>query len=511
MRELPGIQSKIDLTAGYSHQDFATEYQSYRAWALTTNIFGLNNVNPARHYSASVFGTQNRIISFYGRMTYSLKNKYILTLTVRRDGSSRFGPLNRWGTFPSAAFAWRIIDEGFMKNAQTIFSDLKLRAGYGLTGSQNALNDYGYVSKYSTSSNFAQYNLGGQDFNLLRPDAYNLALKWESTLQANLGLDFGFFNNRITGSIEAYRKSTYDLLFDINVPAGSNLSNRVQANYADLQNQGIELSLNTYPISTSKFSWNLGANAAYNEQTVKKIGGVVYTGGISGGTGTNVQILQVQKPVNSFYLYQHLYDSNGKPLGDRDNNGDGTIDNADIFADVNGDGIVNDNDRVIDKQPIPRVILGLTSSMNFFNFDFNFTLRSNLGQYSYNNTQAQLTALSQINNPFSPGNVLNEIRDVNFATPRVLSNYFLQNTSFMKLDNITLGYTIKTGQKASPEALQGNPVRRAVKSTIRIYATVQNALVVSGYTGINPEINGGIDNNVTPFARQYTFGLNVGF
>lgn len=502
-REISSTQ-RIDLVAGYSYQDFKAEYPSFRAFGLETDIFGLNSTRPATQFESNTSIVNNRLISFFGRANYSINDKYLFTATVRRDGSTRFGEANRWGWFPSAAFAWRILEEDFAQGLAGIFSDLKLRLGWGITGNQE-IGDFRYLSTYSLSDFRARYQFGDVFVTTARPNGYDANLKWEETASYNIGLDFGFGNGKFSGAIEYYLKETSDLLFTVNVPAGTNLTDRVLTNIGKVRNQGIELTLNATVLNTRDVNWNLGFNAAFNNNEVVAIDGIseqgVLVGGISGGVGNNVQILQVGSPVNSFFLFQHKIGADGLPLRDDvDHNDNGTTavngDLSDIYEDLNGDGIVNDLDKRVINQPAPKAIFGLTSGFSYKNFDLAFTLRASVGNYIYNNNASNYGYFDRLTlNPNYVNNLHTSVLETKFQRPQYFSDYYLEDASFIRMDNMTLGYTLNG---------------KSVFSTIRLYATAQNLFVLTKYTGLDPEVGNGIDNNPYPRARGFIFGLSLG-
>lgn len=497
-----GGSHSFDFTAGYSFQDFTEEYPSFTAFDLDGDAFGTNSTSPATEFTTYNTFIQNRLISFFGRVNYSFANKYLLTATLRRDGSTRFGPDNRWGWFPSAAFAWRILEEDFASGLQGVLSDLKLRLGYGITGNQD-ITDFGYLPTYRFSDFRARYQFGDGFVTTVRPDAYDANLKWEETSSYNAGLDFGFANGRIRGALEYYYKRTEDLLFVVNVPAGTNLSDRVLTNIGEVENQGIELTLDAVVVDNRAkgLSWNLGFNVARNQNEVLEIDRIseqgVLTGNIEGGVGNQVQIHQVGSPVSSFYLYEHKLGANGLPLPDGvDHNEDGVVNLADIYQDQNGDGTVNDLDKRVIEQPAPTVILGLTSSLFYKGFDLSFTLRGSLGNYVYNNNASARGWWNNLTvNPNFLNNLHTSVLETNFTTAQFFSDYYLEDASFLRMDNITLGYTL------NPEA---------VLNSVRLYATAQNLFVLSNYSGMDPEVPNGIDRNPFPRARSIIVGLSLG-
>ena len=506
--DIESISSSINFTAGYSYQDFRNEFPSSRAFTLNTNSFGPNNPTVGSQFE--IFNTilENRLISFFGRLNYAFRDKYLLTLTVRRDGSSRFGPLNRWGTFPSAAFAWRIIDEPFI-NAGRVLDDLKLRVGWGITGNQE-IGDYQFLFTYRPGDQFSRYQFGNDFVTTTRPNGADQSLKWEETMSLNIGLDYGLFEGRITGSLEYYYKKTDDLLFTVAVPAGTNLTNRILTNIGELENQGFEFAANAIAIDNQDLQLDIGFNVAYNQNEITGLSGDedpnfdgFETGGITGGVGNNIQRLNVGQPVNSFFVFQHLPDENGNPRPDRvDFNEDGQANAADIYADTNGDGEVNDLDKRFLEQPAPDWIFGLTSQLYYKNFDLNFTLRANLGNYVYNNVSSA-NGFRNLVTGIVPGNMHRSVLETGFTDSQFFSDYYIEDASFLRMDNISVGYTI-------PGLPQG--------MNLRVYGTVQNLFTLTDYSGLDPEIGNasnnnatpqfGIDNNLYPRARTFIIGAS---
>lgn len=504
-----GVHS-INFTAGYSYQDFRSEFPSIEAFDLPNDQFDFDRPQNATEFRAFNSVVENRLISFFGRANYSFKDKYLLTASLRRDGSTRFGLSNRWGLFPSAAFAWRILEEDFASGLENIFSDLKLRISYGVTGNQE-IGDFLFLPRYTTSTATARAQFGNSFVTTARPDGYDAGLKWEETVSYNIGLDFGFSNGRINGSLEYYNKRTDDLLFTVNVPAGTNLTDRVLTNIGELENTGVELTLNAAVIDTRKLSWNIAFNAAYNNNEILAIDqvgtGGILTGGIAGGVGNNVQVLEVGQPVNSFFLFEHLQGSNGLPLPEGiDHNDDGAIDDLDLYVDRNGDGVINDSDKRPIEKPAPDFLFGLTSNVNFQNFDLSFTLRANLGNYVYNNNASQRGYFNHLDErgDIFLNNLHQSVLLTNYQSEQYFSDYYLEDAAFLRMDNITLGYTFPN---------LGN------NRSLRVYATAQNLFTLTEYTGFDPEVvnigsdrrtNGGIDNSPYPRARTLIFGLSLG-
>lgn len=492
-KDLRSIDSRIDLVAGYGYQNFTNEDlpnggANYGYPDMTAD----NVVVQSRIYPFDMF--ENTLISYYGRLNYSFKNRYMLTATVRTDGSSRFSPENRWATFPSAALAWNIKEESFLKDAKAL-SALKFRVGYGITGQQEGIGLYDYVSYYNLSTNTAQYQLGDTFYNMYRPGGYYYNRKWEQTATSNIAVDYGFLDNRITGTLEYYFKETKDLLNEVGQPAGTNFANRIVANIGSMENRGVEFTLNTQPIRKEDMSLDFGFNVTYNQNKITNLTiapdpnypGARF-GNISGGTGNTVLIHSVGKPRGSFFVYEQVYGENNKPL-------DG------VFVDRNGDGTINESDLYTYKSIDPKVFFGVNSSFNYKKWNAGFVLRGNLGNYIYNNVFSSTGVTRNIFNPLGYlNNGSRNVLETNFSgngNAYYSSDYYVQNASFLKMDNINVGYNVGSLFNA--------------KANLRINANVQNAFVITKYEGIDPEINGGLDNNFYPRPRTFVLGLNLDF
>jgi iron complex outermembrane receptor protein len=492
VKELPGISSRIDVMAGYSYQDFQREEPAYPTLTAEGNVF-----TPA---AAFPFQTQNTLIGFFGRLNYAFKDKYLLTANIRRDGSSRFRSGNKWGTFPSVALAWKLNEEEFFKTAG-IFSDLKVRVGYGITGQQDIGGDFPYLARYTNSTPTAQYQFGNQFFNLLRPEGYDADIKWEETTTWNAGLDYGFFNGRISGTLDYYFKQTKDLLAVIPAPAGSNLTNLLLTNVGNIENQGLEAALNFNVINTERIRWDVGVNGTYNTSKITKLSKVedenavgVPVGGISGATGTTVQIHTVGYRPYTFYVYKQVYDERGNPV-------------EGLYNDTDGDGTVGDEDLYRYKNPEPRVFFGINSQVSYNKWSLGFVARGNLGNYVYNNVSSNGGVYSNIIQPSYLSNLHRSVLTTNFDRRQLLSDYYVENASFLRMENISLGYNF--GQLLND------------KISLRLSANVQNAFVITKYSGLDPEVVSiatniapsvaGIDNNFYPRPRIFSFGVNVGF
>ncbi|HEV8506191.1 MAG TPA: TonB-dependent receptor [Chitinophagaceae bacterium] len=486
VKDLKSIYSRIDVIAGYSYQDFSTT--NYNFPDRTTDGFVIST--PSFPFDKP----ENRLISFYGRLNYSYKGKYLLTGTLRRDGSSRFSEDNRWGMFPSGAFAWRLKEEDFLKNSNTV-SDLKLRLGYGETGQQDGIDNYGYIARYSLANQQAQYQFGNRFDSLLRPEGYNPNLKWEQTATYNVGLDYGFFNNRITGSVDFYIKKTTDLLSIIDQPAGTNFTNKILANIGDMENRGVEFTINAQLVRNREVTWDFGFNFTYNKNEITKLtftndptfpGNL--TGGIAGGVGSTVQIQSVGYPKNSFYVYQQIYDKSGKPI-------------ESLFEDRNRDGVINVDDLYRYKSPDPKAFLGAYSNVTWNKWTAGFSLRANIGNYMYNNRFSNTGVQRNIIDPLGfLANGSRNLLETNFTgngDQYLLSDYYVENASFLRMDYINVGYN--AGSLVSKH------------TNLRIGANVQNVFTVTKYRGLDPEVPGGIDNNFYPRPRTYSLSLSLDF
>ena len=430
--------------------------------------------------SISEWKQESYLVSFYGRANYIAFDRYMLTATVRRDGSSRFK--EHWATFPSVALGWKINEEAFLKNVKAL-SELKLRLGWGKTGQQDGIGNYNYFASYnvnSTNTN-GRYPINGvNDSGLLyRPDAYNENLSWETTETWNAGIDFSFLNNRITGSVDYYYRKTTDLINTATVAAGSNFRNQVSSNIGSLKNTGVEMSLTVRPIQSKNWNWEVTANATYNKNEITELTGksaIVMTGGISSGTGNLCQAHSVGHPANSFYVFQQVYDAAGKPL-------------EGVFVDRNADGKITNDDRYFYKSPAAPWIAGLSSRLQYKNWDFGFSLRASFDNYVFNDTQAGYVNVEKRYD--SSFDYLQNVTPSALANgwvtyDKVLSDHFVQNASFLKCDNITLGYSFDNLFKSK---VYDGP-------SGRIFLAATNVFTITKYDGIDPEISGGATGTI---------------
>ncbi|MFP4471523.1 MAG: SusC/RagA family TonB-linked outer membrane protein [Bacteroidales bacterium] len=477
------IDSRFDVMGGYSWQHFY-----YKEYAINSNVVMTPSLtdtvdNPTEYY----------LLSYFGRFNYTLKDRYLLTFTLRNDNTSRFSPDTRSGWFPALALGWKIVEEPWLANANAL-SQLKLRLGWGVTGQQQiGQGNYPYLPRYTYSNQFAQYQLGNQYYYTLRPEGYDENIKWEETTTYNIGLDYGFADDRVYGTLDFYYRQTKDLINFIPVPAGTNLTNFILTNIGDLENRGVEFSVTGRPVSTTDLFWEIGFNATYNENEITKLTATedpdylgVETGGISGGVGNNIQMHTVGYPANSFFVYEQVYDPEGKPI-------------QGMYVDRNGDGQITSEDRYHYKDPAADFFFGISSRLDYKEWDFSFSGRANFGNYVYNNVNSENAVYQRLYRPEGPylGNVVTAVTNTGFVDPQYLSDYYIQDGSFFRMDNITLGYTLA-------DLMNG-------KVDLRLSATVNNAFVITKYDGIDPEISGGIDNRIYPRPRVFVFGVNLQF
>jgi len=481
-KDIGSINSVLDVTAGYSWQHFKRENIGY-----TRGTVGPEDprYQPPR---GDTLITENYLVSFFGRVNYTLMDKYLVTVTVREDGSSRFAPDNRWGTFPSVALAWKIKDESFLKNVKAV-TNLKLRLGWGITGQQDIGNDYPAQALYRESSEGSYYYIDGEFLPTLRPDAYDPDIKWEETTTLNAGLDFGFVNDRITGSFDIYNRTTDDLLNSVTIPSGSNFSNTLLTNVGSLENKGAELSLNFIPVSTNDMLFSIGVNATYNVNEITKLLitddpnyiGILYGDAFTG----QKQVTRVGYPAYSYFVNRQVYDVDGNPI-------------EGLYVDESGEGgVVNgDNaDKYIYHNPVADWLFGLSGRFEYKNFDLSASARASIDNYVYNQVAAG-ASYDQMQQIGYWKNFTRALAETNFVKRQFTSDYFVENASFLKLDNVSAGYRF--------DNLFG-----AVGA--RVSATVQNALIFTKYSGLDPEVSGGIDNNFYPRPRTFMLGIGLTF
>lgn len=487
---------KVDIMGGYSYQAFKRDGTNFTTNADRSAFYDYDLVQTDGPEPDTIprqfIPNPNYLISFFGRLNYAYKEKLLLTATFRADGSSRFSESERWGLFPALALAWKLNEEAFMEAAPVV-SDLKVRAGYGVTGQQDIGTTYPYLPTYQESTPTAQYQFGGQYYNTLRPAAYDAKIKWEEAITYNIGVDFGFANNRLTGAIDYYFRETQDLINRIPIAAGSNFSNYLTTNVGDTEGKGIELTLNGQVIKGDDLNWNVGFNFAYNEVKITRLlktddpsypGDLV--GDISGGVGSRIQVHKPGYTPFSFFPFEQVYDENGMPI-------------EGLYVDRIGKGgsVSSDNlNRYPFHSPAPKFLMGLNTQLTYKNFDFSFSGRLSLGNYVYNNGSSgqQYQGLY-----VSAGNYFNNMRtsifETEFTTAQYYSSHYIEDASFFKMDNINLGYNFKN---LIGERLNG-----------RVSFTVQNAFTITRYSGLDPELGNGIDNNLYPRPRVFLLGISL--
>ena len=478
MKDIKDTHS-IGLMVGHSYQSFEFDDNS------TQNDYF---VNPGDNkHIPNINKSKNVLMSFFGRANYSYKDRYLLTATLRADASSKLNPDDRWGYFPSVALAWNVSNEKFLKDNKTL-NELKLRLGYGEVGNVNGLGDYLFLTNYTRSQDGASYQFGDAFYQTYRPGVTNKNLRWEVGNTLNAGIDFGLLDNLITGTLDVYRKQTKDLIAETTIDPFTNFKNRVNANIGDMENKGVEFGLTVNPIRNTEknIRWSFNYNISYNDNKITRMPDDQPTGGIEGGTGNRVQLHRQGETPYAFYVYQQVYDAQGKPI-------------ENTFVDRNGNGKIDEGDRYLYKSPFAPITMGFGTDLNYKNWDLNITTRANIGNYAYNNTQSRLDQLGEItaNSGFIVNIKANQA-DANFQRHNDqawLSDYYIENASFFKLDNITLGYTFP----------------HTDKMYVRLYGTVQNVLTITKYSGLDPEVFGGIDNNFYPRPQTYLLGLNLNF
>ncbi|RFM27063.1 SusC/RagA family TonB-linked outer membrane protein [Deminuibacter soli] len=476
-KDIKPLKSNVNVTAGYGYYNNLTTNYNYPA------IRANGDTIPGSIPLYKMDKPENTLISYYGRLIYTYDGKYIVAASIRSDGSSRFAPATRWGTFPSVAFTWRVNKESFLENAKAL-SDLKLRLSYGVTGNQDGIYNYPYQSVYSLSGNGSAVQFGDKYYYMGTPAAYDAGIKWEQTSSYNAGVDYGFLNNRISGSFDFYYKKTKDLLNTIPIPSGSNFSSTILTNVGNVENKGVEMAINATVLKTAKYSWDIGFNASYNQNKITNLTATkdsTYPGTLT-GNGI-IQINSVGYQANSFYVYHQQY-RNGKPV-------------EGVFADINGDGIINQNDLYRYKSPFPKFVLGFTTQFTYGKWAVNTVLRANIGNYMYNGI-ATGSLKSNILNPL--GYLANSLRDVyntQFVYGQSQSDYYIENASFLKMDNLGVAYTV------------GRILNNKVG--LRLNANCQNVFTITRYKGLDPEIYGGIDNTIYPRPRTFVLGASLQF
>ena len=510
-KDFQAIQSYLDVMAGYSWQRFdafghnnGTVYTSngFYGPSTTNGVLTIdpNTTKPGDHFNPDYYWNSGNLIlvSFFGRLNYTFKDTYLLTVTLRDDGTSRFSKNNRWGLFPSVALGWKISEMPFFEKARETMNEFKLRLGWGVTGQQSVSGYFPYRPVYVQSTNTGSFypNLytGKYEGNIstLYPGIYNPDLKWEETTTWNVGLDMGWLNNRITLALDWYLRESKDLLSYVTVAPGGATSNMMDQNIGTLQNLGVEGTITAKPVVTDNFTWTTSLNVAWNKNKITKLNATddensyITAGGISGGTGNTVQVHKVGYPAYTYSLYEQVYDQNGDPI-------------EGCYVDQNGDGTIDDNDRVLRHSKDPKVTMAWNNSFSWKGWDLSFQLRASIGNYVYNDVLSTHSTLSDTYNTSGIHNIIDaeHIFKGGETTNRYLSNYWLRNASFLRCDNITLGYTWTDIKGEIP--------------SVRLYGAVQNPFVITGYNGLDPEVFWGIDNNIYPRPITFTLGVMATF
>lgn len=463
----------ISAVAGYSYQRFENDEYIFDSEAQEDgNDFEFINK------------WRSTLLSYFGRANYNFDDRYLLTATLRADASSKLNPNDRWGYFPSFAVAWNIINEDFF-NSNTI-DQLKLRVGYGEIGNVNGLGDYNFLTRYTGSRSNANYQFGSGYFQTYRPEAINKDLRWEVGRTLNAGIDYSLLNNRISGSANVYIKKTEDLISYVTVDPFTNFSNGIDKNIGDMENKGIEFEINVVPVQNDNLKWSIGYNISYNKNEITNLPTQIEKGGINGGTGNNVQLHKEGYSPLSYWVYKQVYNQDGRPI-------------EGAYVDRNGDNQINDLDKYLYKDPYADIVMGLNTNVNFKNWDLAIVSRANLGNYAYNN----MASSKAFEDRATANNILTNLHtdyyNAGFQTiteTNLQSDYYVQDASFFKLDNITLGHTFANISE---------------ESNLRVYGSVQNVLTITDYEGLDPEISGGIDNNFYPRPRTFTVGVNLNF
>ena len=491
----------FDIMAGYemSHAKFWGDshgYDTYSVKGKTAEQIAAMGPTDFHSYNNGIWKGENKLQSYYGRMNYSAFDMIMLTATMRIDGSSRFHKDVRWGYFPSVALGIRLSEA----IKASWLDDLKLRLGWGKTGQQDGIGNYVYFATYNVNETNVNGRYPINDVNptglLYRPDAYNKKLKWETTTTTNIGLDWQIFNNRVSGSVDYYIRKTTDLINTASVSAGSNFRNQVVSNIGSLENRGFEAALTVRPIVSKDWQWEISANFTYNKNEITELTGessLVMTGGISSGTGNQCQAHSVGNPKRSFYVFQQVYGQDGKPI-------------EGMFVDRNGDGTISDADRYFYKSPDAPYLAGLSSRVQYKNWDLGFGLRASFDNYVFwdkgagvQNTEKRYdSSFGYLQNTIP---MILENKWTTYDNKCCLSDYYVRNASFLKCDNITLGYSFDNLLKAGKyDGLSG-----------RVYASATNVFTITNYEGLDPEVGGGIDNNIYPRPFTLLLGLNLNF
>jgi TonB-dependent starch-binding outer membrane protein SusC len=485
-KEIKSIRSKIDVLAMHSYQTFRTERFNFAS-------FGQDGVMiPGSTPTFPTDPREFRLESYLGQINISVHDKYLFTASIRSDASSKLNPKDRTAYFPGAAFAWRLKEEFF--KTTNVLTDLKLRLSWGNTGQQDGIDNYSYLPRYTQGSSTVQYLFGNTWVSYLRPEGYDANIKWEATTAYNAGVDFGFLNGRITGTADYFFRKTKDLLANVTFAPGSNFINELVTNVGNVESKGFEFTINTIPVRTKNLTWELGVNYTYLNAEITNLlrnpdpnfkGQPVSV--ISGGTGNRIGIHGIGHSPYTYNVYKQIYDNDGKPI-------------EGLYEDINRDGIVNDDDRYLYKKPAADVLIGLNTQLNYKQFSFGLAAHGAFGNYVYNNYFSNAGVLRAIKNPINfIANASTNYLDTRFENNQYLSDYYVENASFFRLDNINFGWNV------------GSVLKQ--QASLRVMASIQNVFVISKYRGLDPENSRdeGIDNNIYPRPRVFSLGLNLDF
>ncbi len=473
------FKSNVEATVGYD----------YKYWKSTTPYYEVLNTAGEVQSSSSASDERHVLISYYARLNYSYNSRYLVTASLRRDGTSRFNDDNRWGVFPSVALAWRVNEENFLKD-NAVLSTLKLRASYGVTGQQEGIGNYNYLPVYTHSQDGAQVQFGNNYYYTYRPEAYVSDLKWETTKSWNMGFDFGFLDDRITGTFDFYTRKTEDLLATVSAAAGTNFDKSILTNVGNVDSHGIEVTVNATPIQTKDLKWDISFNMSWQTKKVKNLSltkSTTTTNTLVGPTidSYSFQVLSEGHEPYMFYLYHQLYDEEtGKPI-------------EGAYADLNNDGLINTKDRYRYHSPAPDYILGFSSSLNYKNWTMSMSFRANIGNYVYNGMQMNSGAWSTVSyNAYQLNNLSKSFLETGFQSRQYLSDYYVENASFLKMDNLNLSYNFGKIFKCC---------------NLNINGMVQNVFTITEYSGVDPEVPNGMDNTFYTRPRIFSLGLGLSF
>jgi len=473
------IKSNVEATVGYDYQYWKSTTPSYKTYNTLHEELSTVKASDYRHV----------LLSYYGRLNYSYDGKYLLTATIRRDGTSRFSKDNRWGTFPSVGLGWTMTQEPWLKDSR-VLSNLKIRVAYGVTGQQDGIGNYNYLPVYTQSVTGAEAYINGQYIYTYRPDSYVSDLKWETTKSWNFGLDFGFLNNRLTGSFDFYTRKTEDLIASVPSAAGTNFAKTITTNVGNVDSHGIEFSINATPIQTKDWEWNLSYNFTWQKMKVKNLSLVKGSEVTNTQAGPTVDSYYLQTITEGyepymFYVYKQLYDrETGKPI-------------EGAYADLNGDGQINSDDLYRYHSPAPKYIMGLSSSLRWKKLTLGMNFRANIGNYVYNCMAMNLGAWEiQTWNSFQLNNMSTSYLKTGFKNRQYLSDYYVENGSFLKLDNLNLSYDFGQITKWC---------------SLTLSAMVQNVFCITNYSGADPEVPNGFDSSFYPRPRTYSLSIGLQF